>query len=330
MPEPTRLWLREFEAAGGVVLDVADAVELGARLRACTVPDLAIAPPSPEVGFVHRLVDETDVYFVANTGAATRRVTLAPRTARRLWQRWDAHTGAVVAGAAAAAPIALELAPYEAALLVLADELPGFEQRDDGPATDARELRGGWTVAFPDAVPQPVALPHDWATSRPYFAGTAVYEHEFDADALWGAQPPTRVALDFGAARASSAAERGERGMRGASFRAEVEPPVREIAVVEVNGVECGVLYAPPYRVDVTSALRAGRNTLRVRVANSTAARLGDPAVRAAIDAAVAESHAVHGARFRMQDLDQATVGLRSGLLAVPVLRWDTGAPRTR
>ena len=111
--------------------------------------------------------------------------------------------------------------------------------------------------------------------------------------------------------------------MRGASFRAMVQPPIREIAVVTLNGEECGTLYAPPYRLDVTDSLRPGDNVLRITIGNATAAALAAPDAARGLEADVAASHEQYGVRFRMQDVDHAADGLRSGLLAVPTLRWE-------
>ncbi len=49
---------------------------------------------------------------------------------------------------------------------------------------------------------------------------------------------------------------------------------VRDIAQVTVNGVDCGVAWTAPFRVDVTSAVRPGSNELEVDVANPWRNRL--------------------------------------------------------
>ena len=49
---------------------------------------------------------------------------------------------------------------------------------------------------------------------------------------------------------------------------------VSDIARVWVNGVDCGVIWTDPYRIDVTRALRPGRNTIDVDVANAWMNRL--------------------------------------------------------
>jgi hypothetical protein len=51
---------------------------------------------------------------------------------------------------------------------------------------------------------------------------------------------------------------------------AYLEGPVREAAEVYVNGKLAGVVWHPPYRLDVTAYLRDGGNVLRI-VAGNTA-----------------------------------------------------------
>ena len=47
------------------------------------------------------------------------------------------------------------------------------------------------------------------------------------------------------------------------------------VAEVFVNGVSCGDVYKPPYRIEVTKALRDGENTLSVRLYNTLRPILG-------------------------------------------------------
>ncbi len=46
---------------------------------------------------------------------------------------------------------------------------------------------------------------------------------------------------------------------------------VAATAEVRVNGIRAAVLSAPPWRVDVTELLQAGRNIVVIRVANTLA-----------------------------------------------------------
>ena len=55
---------------------------------------------------------------------------------------------------------------------------------------------------------------------------------------------------------------------------------VNDIAVVRVNGQELATLWQPPYRLDITAAVKPGANTLEVDVVNTWNNRLaGDAAL---------------------------------------------------
>jgi hypothetical protein len=43
---------------------------------------------------------------------------------------------------------------------------------------------------------------------------------------------------------------------------------VKNLAEVSVNGAPLGIVWKPPYRVDVTTALKPGANTLEIKVTN--------------------------------------------------------------
>jgi hypothetical protein len=49
---------------------------------------------------------------------------------------------------------------------------------------------------------------------------------------------------------------------------------VREVAEVSLNGHPLGILWNPPFVLDITSAVRPGENRLRVQVANLWVNRL--------------------------------------------------------
>jgi hypothetical protein len=182
------------------------------------------------------------------------------------------------------------------------------------------DLAGPWTVTYADApdARQDVALPHRWEDDpgRADHSGAATYETTVDvpAERLGG-----RVLLDLGPVRPRELDDDGERGLRGASFRAEVTAPVGEVAQVLVNGTDCGWAWAPPYAVDVTGALHAGENTIAVRVLNT-----GLGALRAGTEltATVEAVTRTYGRRFRMQDLERAQRPTTSGLREAPALRF--------
>jgi hypothetical protein len=122
---------------------------------------------------------------------------------------------------------------------------------------EARTLDGPWKLTFPadSGVSHSLQLSNlvSWSElaehAAQHFSGAATYQMQFVLP-----EKRSKVLLDLG--------------------RVEV------MARVRVNGREMGVLWKPPYRVDVTEAARAGTNTLEIAVVNLWVNRLiGDAAL---------------------------------------------------
>lgn len=109
----------------------------------------------------------------------------------------------------------------------------------------------------------------------------------------------------------------------GMGYRVGVDPPVREVAEIELDGEPCGLLWRPPYRLDLGDRLEAGEHRLRITVHGTTASAVAaDPHAAERIAAA----HAAFGVRFEQQETERTLEGVRTGLLAVPVLRRRGGS----
>ena len=115
--------------------------------------------------------------------------------------------------------------------------------------TDALEsvpLGGDWDLRLGEtSTRRPLG---SWTAIAPAFSGSATYERAVDLDAATLAG--RRWTLDLG--------------------------DVRDVAEVAVNGRDLAPRLWAPYRLDVTGALRAGRNTIRVRVTNTGANAHGE------------------------------------------------------
>jgi hypothetical protein len=285
---------------------------LADALVAAVAPDLPISPPTPDIGFVHRRCWDTEVYFVANTGPMARTFGVLPRTSVRSYEQWEALSGQVVRAGAATDGIELTLQPYQATVVVLSDE-PVKQVSADSRPERRLPLGGRWQVAYGDEPARLVQLPHIWEDEpgRQHYSGAATYTTSIDLDAVDGS-----VWIDFGGCEVHDGGTT-ERGLVGPSYRAAVRGPVGEVAKVRVNGSDCGLVWAPPYRVEIGPALRSGANEIEIIVFNTAANAL---AAEEHITRLAAESEARYGRRFRMQDLDDAMTTVRSGLLKVPTL----------
>jgi len=259
--------------------------QLGAALLAAAAPDMALTAPNPEIGFVHRKLADGDLYFVANTGnrPVTAEARFAGDNGRGSW--WDPQTA--TRRAAGSGKIAIRLAPYESRFLVFDGEPPATEPAPAGHVV--MDLSRDWTVTRPDKSEQ--SLPQLALEKDPSSAGATLWQRAFTLDAA----PARHVVLDFG-----PALPQPSRDDTPARPRAQVAAPVREAALVSVNGKPAGTLWAPPYRLDVTGLVKPGRNEISVRVMGSA---LNAAAARGPIDQTVLTLR--YGARFSDQDVDK-------------------------
>jgi hypothetical protein len=92
-------------------------------------------------------------------------------------------------------------------------------------------------------------------------------------------------------------------------MRAWLDAPVRDAAVVTVNGIRAGSVWSPPWQLDVTAQVRAGSNDLRIEVGNT---QMNAMAGRALPDYRLLNLR--YGERFQPQDMDQVQA-LPSGLV---------------
>jgi hypothetical protein len=126
-----------------------------------------------------------------------------------------------------------------------------------------QEITGAWDVRFPPkwGAPEQITLDHLGSLSDSanpgvkYFSGTATYTKIFDWEpAAKTGKEKTETWLDLG--------------------------DVQVMAQVNLNGHDLGILWNPPFRANVTDALKPGRNTLEIRVANLWPNRMiGDAAL---------------------------------------------------
>ena len=276
--------------------------ELLTTLRASLRPDLRMTPAVPDVGFVHRRLPFADVYFVANTSNVTVRTSAAFRVGRRSAELWDPMAGAVsvlVADAPDAGEVTLPLTlePYASRVVVFTDRaLPAQPRGRAVRAPAPISLADGWRLRFPDEPePRPAAPLRSWTLDEPrrYFSGVGTYEREVRVpQSLVGSSVGVR--LDFGEARALPQQDL-ERGMQ-----AWLDAPVREAAVVWINGVRVGSVWCPPYALDVSQALRAGSNHIRIDVANLALNAMAGRALPS-----YRLLNARYGTRFEPQDMDK-------------------------
>jgi hypothetical protein len=265
-----RLAERLFQGSGarGIYLTSEDA--LGTTLAERLRPDVAFAPAAAEVGFVHRRSESGEIYFVANTSNARQRVKATFRVTGRQPERWNPLTGEIEAAPVlersdAGTTLSLELEPYGSQVLVFTEgTLPARPAAAPVVAVPpALDLSRDWQVAFArDQAPATWEALRSWTEddATRHFSGVATYEKRIEVPGPM-LTPGLRLVLDFGPSRPTASSPTGR-------FQALLDPPVREAAVVSINGRRAGSLWCPPYRLDVTGLLQRGENQVKVEVAN--------------------------------------------------------------
>lgn len=203
---------------------------------------------------LHRRTGEAEIYFLSNQRASALSFAASFRVAGKAPELWRAESGSVerlayrLTGDRVEVP--LSLAPHEAIFVVF--RRPAEAQQWAAPEVRSEELatlEGPWMVSFETGRGAPQQAKFEELRSWPdsadpgirYFSGSATYSRTVDVPAAW-LSANRRVELDLG--------------------------EVRELAAVRVNGKPVATAWHAPYQVDITKALRRGRNRVEIRVVN--------------------------------------------------------------
>ena len=213
--------------------------------------------------WIHRRTDSADLYFIANTKPESIRRQCTFRICGRTPELWNPETGERFALPGARqdngrTTAILHFAPAQSWFVVFRDS-PPTPPAAGNPFPSRRlvkDIAGPWTLSFdPDwGTKETVTLDQlsSWSEhSDPlvkYYSGSASYHKVFDLPDSRIPEEKSRFCLDLG----------------------EVEVMAR----VTLNGRDCGVTWKPPYRVDISHALRAGRNKLEIEVVNTWVNRM--------------------------------------------------------
>ena len=258
------------------------------------------------LSWIHRTDGDTEIYFVANPSDETVTTNCTFRVTGKVPELWDAENGRIVplptystatagltrvsvpfrpngsmfvvfkaapgAGSSSIESVSLDGKPLfahglalspapvinfadseitEAGSYLIATRDGKTRKIDVPPLPPAMRVEGPWQLHFPSgwgAPPGVVNLPaliswkNVWSDPRiMYFSGTAVYTKKLTIPAAMLGDGK-RLTLDLG--------------------RVEV------MAKVTLNGQDLGILWKAPYRVDITSAAKAGDNALEIAVVN--------------------------------------------------------------
>jgi hypothetical protein len=300
---------RLFEGANPLAIVIADETQLAGKLATRLRPDVEFSAGKKEMGFIHRHIDDAEIYFVANTSNQRQQTTATFRDGGSSAEFWDPFTGDITGAAAsrsaAGASLQLDIEPYGSRIVVFRRQPATISRRSAVVAGGGVpiDLSNNWRVTFSDQRSMMMESLRSWADGESrYYSGVATYERVVKlSDEQLRSRPVWT--LDFGESRPIQA-----RALRN-GMQAWLDAPVREAAVVYINGERAGSVWCPPYKVDVTRYLKAGDNRLRIEVANTA---MNFMAGRKFPDYKLLNLR--YGEKFQAQDMDKVEV-LPSGLM---------------
>ena len=313
---------------------VPDISDLGDALHKAYKPDLSFlsGKVTDAIGFIRRELDDTDIYFVANTGNRPIDATISLKTRYLDGEVWNADTGAISTIGSACIP--LHMAPYESRAFVFSGHQLDVSRtgqyycgkdvplHSDQPAHLA-DLSSDWQVTFTstkETETEPTLT--DWTINPAtlYYSGEAVYRRDFNLTTP--PKDPIYLEIEGGTSLPGSPNSPpehpalGTNGLpdpritrTGPGMHAYYDPPIREAAIVFINGQRAGSLWHPPYRLDVSKLLKPGQNHLEIHVYNTALnawSKLPPHDYKPLIEK--------YGDRFQMQDLDKVQP-IPSGIL---------------
>ncbi len=225
-------------------------------------PDFEYTKPRPdtELLFVHRRLDGADLYYVDSRNDRSEELETTFRIDGREAELWHADTGKIEPASYKSVngrtTVPLHLDPWETVFVVFrhpakatARTLPAVVEKS------IATIAGPWQLSFqPDrGAPPQITLEKlvPWQESTDegvrYFGGTGTYTKTLQVASDWF-KPAAQLWIDLG--------------------------EVKNLAEVSVNGKPLGILWKAPYRVDATSVLRPGVNTIEIRVTNGWVNRI--------------------------------------------------------
>lgn len=217
--------------------------------------------------WIHRQTDENDFYFVANTKPIEMSSTCIFRTKRKFTELWDPETGEIFEIEATQrkdgrTEVNLQFEPSQSWFIIFKDK-PSTQITFRSPFIEwkeVKEIQGTWNLEFDkDWGPlekQTFGELKSWSESSnelvKYYSGAATYHKEFNiSDATIKAlkeNKATKIGLDLG--------------------------KVEVMARVSLNGEVCGIVWKPPYCVDISKAIKTGTNKLEIQVVNTWVNRM--------------------------------------------------------
>lgn len=244
----------EMTAAGQCVVTDDTVEALITCLRHVLTPDVQLERHPEQIGYVHQVDGEQDLYFVSNVSADSHLETIRfagqtkpfavfdPLTVReKELVRVETKNGAM--------EVTLAFEPFQSLLFVFSPQMDAAHCMEPAGRREVclLTLDRNWKLSVEEKrVTRVTDEPMGWESLAPlrYYSGTGRYSKDFCLD------PPQWEVVQK---------------CRSVYVRFE---HIGEVATVRINGIEAGDLIKRPYFLEVGPLLQAGMNTIEVQVAN--------------------------------------------------------------
>ncbi|RRB03950.1 glycosyl hydrolase [Larkinella rosea] len=220
--------------------------------------DVAISGAKAPILYVHRQTSDADLYWLDNRSENANEATISFRVTGKVPELWHPETGKTekvsyqIKDGRTVVP--LTFTSWEAYFIVFRDKATVTAYTKPAVTeSPVASLESPWVVRFQEGrgAPAQLSLPKLGSLTEQtepgvkYFSGTATYENTVELSAL---RKNAAYLLDLG--------------------------EVKNIAEVVVNGKTVGTVWKKPFRIDITAALKPGRNTVQINVTNLWVNRL--------------------------------------------------------
>ena len=226
------------------------------------VPDFSYTKPksNTSVLFVHRQIDDIDLYWINNRNNNTEELEAAFRVSGKSAEIWHPETGKIEQASYSfengITRVPLHLESNDAVFVVFRNKTGEKSRTIARPQENqVAAIEGPWNISFQEKRGAPATATFEkltpWNESSDagikYFSGTGTYATTINAPADWFREG-TRLWIDLGS--------------------------VKELAEVIINGKSMGIVWKTPFRIDVTESLKQGENSIEIKVTNLWVNRL--------------------------------------------------------
>jgi hypothetical protein len=212
------------------------------------------------VMFVHRQLGDVDIYWINSRNNKTEDIEASFRVSGKAPELWSAENGSIDQASYVIdnnfTKVPLHLKANDALFVVFRHGTRDKSRTVNiAPKNELFTIEGPWNVRFQEKRGAPAESVFEtlsaWNENKEpgikYFSGTAVYSKRLNAPASWFGKN-MQLWLDLG--------------------------NVKNLAEMKINGKALGILWEPPFRINITNAVKQGENDVEIKVTNLWVNRL--------------------------------------------------------